>query len=209
MYRTVEQSVMDRHPVFRRRGTREQGYVDGVAEWSQEGFEGLIMLVREDLRRRHDTRLVAVIDGEQAAHQRHEGLAGTDVALQEAVHLATGLEVVVYLMDDAFLRVGEVERQGFVERMKTRADQRHGEARVLLTPLHLAQDLELDVEELFEFQSRPRVLHGEGVFRKMHVDQCVRQTHQSVSLQDVRTDRVRYAHLQVGQQLRDDRADSF
>ena len=194
----VEQTVVDRHAVLGCRRTREQGYMHGVAERRQKGFEGLVVLVGEDLRRRHDTGLVAVIDGEQATHERHEGLTGTDVALQEAVHLATGLEVIVYLVDDAFLRVGEVERQGFVEGVKTRPDHRHGEARVLLAPLHLAEDLELDIKELFEFQSRPRVLHGEGVFRKMHVDECIRETHQPVSLQDVRTDGVRYAHLQVG-----------
>ena len=164
---------------------------------SQEGFEGLVVLGGEDLRRRHDTGLVAVIDGEQAAHEGHEGLAGTDVALQEAVHLTTGLEVIVYLVDDAFLRVGEVERQGFVERMKTCTDHRHGEARVLLAPLHLTENLELDIKELFELESRPCVLHGEGVFREMDVDECVREAHEPVLLQDVCTDRVRYTHLQV------------
>ena len=194
----VEQTVVDRYAVLGCRRTREQGYVDSIAERSQEGFEGLVVLVGEDLRRCHDTSLVAVVDGEQATHECDERLAGTDVALQEAVHLATGLEVIVYLVNDAFLRVGEVERQGFVKGMKTVPDQRHGEARVLLAPLHLAKDLELDIKELFELKSRPCVLHGEGVFRKMHVDQRVCETHEPVLLQDVCADRVRYTHLQVG-----------
>ena len=35
--------------------------MNSITQRSQEGFEGLVMLVREDFRRRHDTGLVIII----------------------------------------------------------------------------------------------------------------------------------------------------
>ena len=72
------------------------------------------MLVSQNLRRRHDAGLISVINSEQAAHEGYEGLSGTYIALQKTVHLMAGLEVIVYLMYDAFLCTGKGKRQGLV-----------------------------------------------------------------------------------------------
>ena len=47
----------------------------------QEGHDGLQMLFGEDFRGGHDTSLIAVVDGNEHRHQRHEGLAGTYITL--------------------------------------------------------------------------------------------------------------------------------
>ena len=44
------------------------------------------MLLGEHLGRRHQRSLVAARNGSEKAPQRHERLAGTDVALQQPVH---------------------------------------------------------------------------------------------------------------------------
>ena len=96
----------------------------GIAKRRQERFEGLIMLVRQNLRRRHDTGLIAVIHRQETAEEGDERLTRTHISLQQTVHLMAGLEVVVYLVDDAFLRTRQVKWQGFVQRVKTTTYQR-------------------------------------------------------------------------------------
>ena len=48
--------------------------------------DGLQMLAREQLGRRHERRLAAGLDHGGGGDQRHHGLAGADVALQQAQH---------------------------------------------------------------------------------------------------------------------------
>ena len=45
-----------------------------------------MVLAGEDFRRNHEGTLRAALDGRRQRHQRHHGLAGTDVALQEPQH---------------------------------------------------------------------------------------------------------------------------
>ena len=113
----------------------------------------------------------------------------------------SGLEVVVDLMNHPFLSAGEVKRQGFVQGVKTASDKRHSEPGILLTPFHLSQNLQLNVEQFLEFESCPCVLHGEGVFREMDVHQRVFETHEPVFLQHIRSHRVLYAGFEVRYQF--------
>ena len=48
----------------------------------------LEVLARQDLGRGHQRRLAAGLDGGEHGEERHQGLAGADVALQQAVHPA-------------------------------------------------------------------------------------------------------------------------
>ena len=63
-----------------------------IAPWSRQGriaellAKRRIVLPREDLRRRHERALIAVCAGDAQRVQRHGGLAGADVALEQAVH---------------------------------------------------------------------------------------------------------------------------
>ena len=78
------------------------------------------MLLGEQLRRRHDRRLEAVLHREQRAEQRHDRLAAADVALQQALHAAVAAHVGEDLAQHARLRAGERERQRLAERVVSR-----------------------------------------------------------------------------------------
>ena len=119
MDRAVHQAVMDRYAVLGGCRTGQQRYMYGIAKRRQERFERLVVLVSQDLRRCHDTSLITVIHRQETAEEGDEGLTRTYVSLLQAVHLMTGLEVVMYLVDDAFLGAGKIKRQGFVQRVKT------------------------------------------------------------------------------------------
>ena len=70
-----------------------------------------VMLLRQDFRRSHDARLESVAVGNQACQHGDHGLAGTDVSLQQAVHLMAAGQVGTYFLNDAFLGAGEVKWQ--------------------------------------------------------------------------------------------------
>ena len=118
----------------------------GVAERSQKGLERFIVLVRQNFSRRHDTCLVTVVNRQEATHQCDKCLTRTDIALQQAVHLFARFEVVVYLVNDAFLCVRQLKRQRFVQGMKACSDHGHRETGVLFPPLHLLENLQLEEE---------------------------------------------------------------
>jgi hypothetical protein len=79
------------------------------------------VLTRQHLRRRHDRRLVPRLDRDQAGVQRNQGLAGTDVALQQDVHRLGRLHAAIDLRHRADLRIGRHERQRPPERRRQRA----------------------------------------------------------------------------------------
>ena len=88
---------------------RQQFYLYGhVAEKLPDGLQ---VLLGQDFGGGHDAGLVAIVDGNEHRHQRHQRLAGADVALQQAVHLAAAAHVVAYLADDALLGLGQREGQ--------------------------------------------------------------------------------------------------
>ena len=65
----------------------------------------------ENLRRRHDGGLRLVGDGQQSGVERDHGLAGADVALEQAVHRRGPAHVLGDLRDAGVLIVGEQERE--------------------------------------------------------------------------------------------------
>ncbi len=73
--------------------------------------QGRVMLLGEELGRRHDHRLVVVLDREQHGEQGHDRLSGADVAHQQAMHADGCRHVVGDLADGAPLVAGELERQ--------------------------------------------------------------------------------------------------
>ena len=68
------------------------------------------MLFGEYFRGGHDTGLITIIDGNEHRHQGHQCLTGTDVTLQQTVHLAPRASVFPNLSDDAFLCFRQRER---------------------------------------------------------------------------------------------------
>ncbi len=73
------------------------------------------MLRGEDLGGRHERGLVAVLHGDEHGLQRDDGLAGADVALQQAAHGAGLAHVGNDLAEGALLRGGGMEGQNFAD----------------------------------------------------------------------------------------------
>ena len=138
--------IMEKHTLFLSRTTCQQCHVNGVTQRRKKGLQCLVVLVSQNLRRRHNACLKPVINRQQAAEQSHQRLARTDIPLQQAVHLMTGLEVLMNLADNTFLRIGQFERKRFVQRVETVANQRHPKTGIHLAALLLAKKLQLDVE---------------------------------------------------------------
>ena len=78
-------------------------------ESSQHLLEVGKMLGGENLGRSHEACLAAVVECDEDGEERHEGLAASDVALEQTVHLAAAAHVGAYLFDDPFLCAGEGE----------------------------------------------------------------------------------------------------
>ena len=131
------------------------------------------MLGGEDFGGRHEAGLGAVVDSQQHAHESHEGFAAADVALHEAVHLATGAHVLADLADDAFLRAGEGEWDLLlVEAVEEESDMGEdaplGARDALLVGILV---VELEEEELLKFETQAslvELLTGGGVVDGQH-----------------------------------------
>ena len=84
---------------FDRAGQERDG--DGA-----EAGEGTVVLLRQHLGRRHDRGLGAGLDGAEHGQDRDQGLAGANVALQQAEHAAGGGEIGVDFGEGFHLGLG-------------------------------------------------------------------------------------------------------
>ena len=75
----------------------------GLRQWCDGGK----MLPRQNLGRRHERRLAAGLDHMRGGKERHHGLAGTDVALEEAKHAFRLRQIGDDVGDRACLRRGQ------------------------------------------------------------------------------------------------------
>ena len=78
------------------------------------------MLFRQDFRGRHDRSLHAAGDGPEAGNRGDNGLARTDVTLDQTHHRVRPREIVEYLADDACLCARQGERQVVNKRVDLR-----------------------------------------------------------------------------------------
>ena len=69
-----------------------------------------VVLLGEDLGRRHERHLPAALDRLQRRERGDDRLAAADVALQQPLHRLARFEVVADLAPDALLRARELER---------------------------------------------------------------------------------------------------
>ncbi len=79
--------------LFLRRFHSADQQVDRVTRAREYFLCREIMLHGQDFRRRHEGGLIAVLDDDGRRFKRHDGLAASDVALQQAVHRHRTLEV--------------------------------------------------------------------------------------------------------------------
>ena len=77
------------------------------------------MLLGEDLGRRHERDLEAVLHRDERRNQGDDRLAGADVSLQQAVHRRRALQVLDDVLERVTLAGGELEWQ---HRPRRRAD---------------------------------------------------------------------------------------
>ena len=70
------------------------------------------MLAHQKLGRRHQCRLQARLHRAQHGQQRHDSLAGTDIALQQPQHALLARHVLFDLSQDLQLRIGQGKGQG-------------------------------------------------------------------------------------------------
>ena len=96
------------------------------AERPKERRERLRMLLGEDLGRRHERRLTAVLDSAVAGGGRDHRLAAADVALHQPVHHMAGGQIGEDRVDGGLLRMGQLEGQSGIECRHALRLIRHG-----------------------------------------------------------------------------------
>ena len=151
------------------RGAGEDGHPH--AEPLDHAADGGRVLAGQNLGGGHHAGLVAVVDGQQHRHERHERLAAPHVALQQAVHLESGGRVLADFADDALLGAGEREGELLaVEAVEGLAHAREEEAVVAGEPLAAArQDVELHAQQLLELEAVLRLAQQLGRLREVDV----------------------------------------
>ena len=81
-------------------GDRPGEQLDAQPQRLDHRFQPLVVLGGQYLGGGHQAGLVAVVDGDEHAHEGDQGFAAAHVALQQPVHLAAAAHVGPYLLDD-------------------------------------------------------------------------------------------------------------
>ena len=132
--------VVERGSTGRRRlASREQGDLGAQLrpaehpahrQIAEQGRDRAMVLGREDLRRSQQSGLAARVDDREHGSQRDDGLARSDLALQQAVHRPIGSELGGDEVADLALACRQGERQPGVEGREQAVGTRHTGARV-------------------------------------------------------------------------------
>ena len=134
---------------FERAGKNPQAVV-GTALVEQPP-EVPVVLLGQDLGRRHQRRLVAVVHRNQQRQKRDDRLSRADVPLQQAVHAMGRAQVLTDLGEDPLLRPGKLERQQPRESRAQRIGDLVRDAATLLAEvLALEGQRQLQKEDLLE-----------------------------------------------------------
>jgi hypothetical protein len=84
---------------------------DLYSKWSQPTPKIRVQLPRQDLCRCHDSHGVAALEDHDGCSHRNEGLAGTDVSLQQTPHWHGPTEVGSNLTEHLLLGTSEREAE--------------------------------------------------------------------------------------------------
>jgi hypothetical protein len=130
---------------------------DADAQRLEQAVQVDVVLFRQNLGGRHHRRLVLVVDGCQDCRRRNDGLARSDIALQQAVHRVGLRHVAPDFANHTLLGVREFERHDAVQHLVQAVGvDAHGDSALLARALTLHADAELHQEKLLEHQSLPR-----------------------------------------------------
>ncbi len=152
-----------------------------------------IVLTGKHFRRSHYAGLIAVAHSDEAAEHRHHGLAGANVALQQAVHLAAARQVFAYLFYHTLLRPRKIVRQSVVAGVKRRPYARHAYAPVgPATDVALLEQAELKEEQFFELKPLCCKLQRMRIGREMYILYGILQRAEPAGLEHILRERFAY-----------------
>ena len=172
------------------------------------------VLLRQDFGRRHERHLEAVLHRHERRHQRHDGLARTDVPLQQPVHRLRPLHVADDFAERLLLIAGQLERQDPPRRLADLFGDHHRPRLALRIGSAFPQDdPQLEQEELLEDQPAVRVgskrverVEVRALRRKVHVRERPATVDQLLALSHVFGQRIRKRLRQLRQRLVDEHA---
>ena len=139
---------------LQRRGQTGRQQLDALPRRRQQALEGAGVLLREDLGRRHQRRLPAVLGRRHHRQRRDDRLPRADVAHQQAVHRPRRAQVLLDLRHDPPLRPRQLEGEQRGEPRAERVVDRVSAAAALRPAPEAAQrEPQLEQEELLEGQA--------------------------------------------------------
>src|SRR5712664_190897 len=117
---------------------------------------GKIMLLRQDLGRRHERDLISVFNRDDSGLKRDNRLARADIALEQPAHRKGRLHVGGDFLEHALLRPGRVKWQYLLYRFADTGSDLKADAgpRSLLAPLEF--EAEFDEEQFVKDQPNVR-----------------------------------------------------
>ena len=144
------------------------------------------MLLSQYLSRCHDARLIAIAKSNEHGHKGYERLARTYIALQQTVHLASRTHIVAYLVHHTFLCTGEFELEVVgIEIVELLPYFVQYVATVFATMVAgVAQNVELNVEQLLKLESFARLLHVHSVAWIVNATHSLIARHKMQTLHD-------------------------
>ena len=128
------------------------------AEWRQPEAQGLVMLLGEYLRRRHDRGLAAVFGGANGRESGDDGLSRAYVALQQAHHRTTCVQVVQHLRSDPRLGPRQAEAEVAQQLAAELPVRWQGQGRLGLRHRLTMLQHQVVADEFVEGHARPRGL---------------------------------------------------
>ena len=132
--------------------------------------DAVVVLDRQNFRGGHDTGLVTVVHRHHRREDGHQRLSATHVALQQAVHLAAAAHVITDFVQDAFLGIGERERNVAVSLVESRTYTfKYGSGGTPHADVLLLEHRQLQEEEFFELEPFLRLGQRLDILRKMDV----------------------------------------
>ena len=173
-----------------------------------------VMLLGENLGRRHKRDLQAVLHGDERCHERYDCLAGADVPLQQPVHRLRALHVGHNFANDGFLIARQLEWQDLADGFPRRIGDDYGASFPLRIGAPFPQhDPKLKEKELLEDQAtvsrrseRVEIRDRGARLRKVHLLQRRAAIDQLLPPPDRHRQRIRQFRRENLQRLMDERA---
>ena len=190
-----QQSGQDRFPLLSFDRSGQQFDTDIHTE--KQFLDCLVMLVRQNFGGSHHARLKTVVQCKQHAHQCYQGFTTTHVSLKQTVHLPAASHIIPYFFQYPFLCTRQLKRK--VLRIESIENIPYPFKDIStissLAVFRIAEDIQLHVEQFFEFKTILSPAQRIGIRREMDIPECLRQRHQMMVRQDFGRKRFRQGFL--------------